>query len=62
MFRGLEGTTAFEAVCAGEFAIGLRRKRVRVALDGAVRVLEIPLLFRKMRDALRAVVPHANSW
>jgi diacylglycerol kinase family enzyme len=56
--RGLEGATEFEAVCASEIDIGVRRRRVRVALDGEVRVIETPLRFRMMRDALRVVVPH----
>ena len=60
LFRGLKGANAFEAVCASEIAIGLRRKRVRVALDGEVRVIETPLRVRMMRDALRVVVPHPS--
>ena len=60
LFRGLEGANAFEAVCASEIAIGLRRKRVRVALDGEVRVIETPLRVRMMHDALRVVVPHPS--
>jgi diacylglycerol kinase family enzyme len=60
LFRGLKGANAFEAVCASEIAIGLRRKRVRVALDGEVRIIETPLRVRMMRDALRVAVPHPS--
>jgi diacylglycerol kinase family enzyme len=57
VFRGLHGSDAFEAVCATEILVGLRRSRVRVALDGEVRVLATPLRYRMMHDALRVLVP-----
>jgi diacylglycerol kinase family enzyme len=57
LFRGLRGARAFEAVCAEEIVIAMRRHRVRVALDGEVRVLTTPLRYRMMRDALTVMVP-----
>ena len=61
LFRGLKDANAFEAVCADEIVIGLRRKRVRVALDGEVRIVETPLRVRLMRDALRVLVPYPSD-
>jgi diacylglycerol kinase family enzyme len=57
LFRGLRGADAFEAVCATEILIGLRRTRVRVALDGEVRDIATPLRYHMRRDALRVIVP-----
>ena len=56
--RGLHGSDAFESVCATEIVVGLRRSRVRVALDGEVRALATPLRYRMMPGALRVLVPH----
>jgi diacylglycerol kinase family enzyme len=52
-FRGLRGADEFEAICAAEILVGLRRSRVRVALDGEVRELATPLRYRMRRDALK---------
>ena len=55
--RGLRGAREFEAICAEEILLGMRRRQVRVAMDGEVRVLETPLRYRIQRGALRVLVP-----
>jgi diacylglycerol kinase family enzyme len=55
--RGLRGAREFEAICAEEILVEMRRRQVRVAMDGEVRVLETPLRFRIQRGALRVLVP-----
>ena len=55
--RGLRGAREFEAICAEEVLVGMRPRRLRVAMDGEVRVLETPLRYRVRRNALRVVVP-----
>ncbi len=59
--RGLRGAGAFEAVCAEEIVIAMRRRQVRVALDGEVRVLTTPLRYRMLRNALPVIVPQRSS-
>jgi diacylglycerol kinase family enzyme len=60
LFRGLRGASAFEAVCAEDVVVALRRRHVRVALDGEVRVLSTPLHYRMRRDALKVIVPQQS--
>jgi diacylglycerol kinase family enzyme len=55
--RGLHGAREFEAICAEEILVGMRRRQVRVAMDGEVRMLETPLRYRIQRGALRVLVP-----
>ena len=55
--RGLRGAREFEAICAEEIVVGMRRRQVRVAMDGEVRVLETPLRYRIQRGSLRVLVP-----
>lgn len=52
LVRGLHGATEFEVVCARDLRVSLRRRRVRVALDGEVVLLEPPLQFRMRPGAL----------
>jgi diacylglycerol kinase family enzyme len=59
-FRGLRGAREFEALCAEEILVEMRRRRVRVAMDGEVRVLETPLRYRLRRGALCVTVPAAR--
>jgi diacylglycerol kinase family enzyme len=54
--RGLRGAREFEAICAEEILIGMRRPRMRVAMDGEVRLIETPLRYRLRRSALRVIV------
>jgi diacylglycerol kinase family enzyme len=58
--RGLRGAREFEVICAEEILVGMRRRRVRVAMDGEVRVLETPLRYRLRRGALWVTVPAAR--
>jgi len=55
--KGLRGAREFEATRAEEILVGMRRPRVRVAMDGEVRLIETPLRFRLRRGALRVLVP-----
>lgn len=57
LIRGLGGAEEFETLCAGELLVGMRWRRVRVAMDGELRVLETPLKYRLRRGALRVVAP-----
>jgi diacylglycerol kinase family enzyme len=59
--RGLNRAREFEAICAEEIVVGMRRRRVRVAMDGEIRMLETPLRYRIRRDALRVTVPEVRS-
>jgi diacylglycerol kinase family enzyme len=59
--RGLRGAREFEAICAEEILVDMRRRRVRVAMDGEVRVLETPLRYRLRRGALCVTVPAART-
>jgi diacylglycerol kinase family enzyme len=54
-FRGLHGAPELQVVCARELHVGLRRPRVRVALDGELVTLAGPLTFRMRPGALRVV-------
>ena len=56
-FRGLHGAGELEVVCARELQVTLRRRRVRVAMDGEVARLRTPLRYRMRVDALRVLVP-----
>ncbi len=47
----------FYAAPSAEIWVETRRKRIRVALDGELTVLESPLHFRVRRQALRVIAP-----
>lgn len=47
----------FLALRSDELTIHTRRKRVRVAFDGEIEVMEAPLHYRIRRRALRVIVP-----
>ncbi len=47
----------FLALCTNEVRIETRRKRLRVAFDGEVDILEVPLHYRVRPGALRVLVP-----
>jgi diacylglycerol kinase family enzyme len=57
MFRGLYGADELELVCARELVVTLRRSRVRVAMDGEITRLKLPLRYRWRVDALRVQLP-----
>lgn len=51
----------FEAVKTEETVIHTRRKRLHVAFDGEVRILESPLHYRIHQKALTVIVPRAED-
>lgn len=51
----------FEAVKTEETVIHTRRKRLHVAFDGEVRILESPLRYRIRRQALTVIVPKPET-
>jgi diacylglycerol kinase family enzyme len=54
-FRGLHGASEFEILCPREVHVTLRRKRVRVAMDGEIARLHSPLRYRLRVNALRVL-------
>ena len=54
-FRGLHGASELEVLCARELSVTLRRKRVRVAMDGEVTRLHSPLRYRLRENALQVL-------
>jgi YegS/Rv2252/BmrU family lipid kinase len=57
----VERTKEFVAMCTTEVSIETRRKRIRVATDGEVTIMEPPLLYRVRPRALRVNVPAPDS-
>lgn len=51
----------FLAMCTEEVRIQTRHKRLRVAFDGEVDVMETPLNYRARPSALRVIVPEAED-
>ena len=60
LFGGLRHEKDFDAVCTKEVWIDTRRRRLRVATDGEVTVMNTPLHYRVRPGALRVLVPHAE--
>jgi diacylglycerol kinase family enzyme len=56
-FGGLHGSRDVEVICASELLVGIRRQRVRVAIDGEVVRLRSPLRFQFRENALRVLTP-----
>ena len=54
-FRGLHGAGELEILCPREVHVTLRRRRVRVAMDGEVARLRSPLRYRLRANALRVL-------
>ncbi len=61
LFGGLRQEKDFLAICTKEIWIGTRRKHVRVALDGEVRIMEPPLHYRVLPGKLRVLAPPNNQ-
>ncbi|HEV7475957.1 MAG TPA: diacylglycerol kinase family protein [Pyrinomonadaceae bacterium] len=61
LFRGLHPEKDFVALCTKEIWIATKHKRVRVALDGEVTVMEPPLHYLVRPQALRVLTPAAVS-
>lgn len=57
LFGGLRQEKDFIALCTKEIWIETKHKRVRVALDGEVEVMEPPLHYRIRPRALRVLAP-----
>ena len=57
LLRRLKDHQKFERYQASSISIELSRRRVGVALDGELRLLESPLRFHVRRHALRTIVP-----
>jgi diacylglycerol kinase family enzyme len=53
----LHGERSLHVMCAGEARVETRRRRIPVALDGEVALLETPLHFTRRRAALKVIVP-----
>src|SRR6267142_3059028 len=61
LFGGLRQEKDFIALCTKEIWIGTRHRRVRVALDGEVVLMEPPLHYRVRPRALRVLAPIPNQ-
>ena len=57
LLGGLRQEKDFLAMCTKEIWIGTKHKRLRVALDGEVTIMEPPLHYRVRPGVLRVVVP-----
>lgn len=57
LFGGLRQEKDFLAMCTKEIWIETRRKRIRVALDGEVTIMEPPLHYRVLPGKLRVMTP-----
>jgi YegS/Rv2252/BmrU family lipid kinase len=55
--RKLNQVQEFDVMCTRELWVEARRKRLRVALDGEIAVMELPLHYRTRPAALRVIVP-----
>jgi diacylglycerol kinase family enzyme len=57
LFGRLSDSGDFDAMSVGEVSVQARRRRLRVALDGEVVVMGLPLRYRIHPAALRVIVP-----
>lgn len=57
LFGRLRQATDFDAMCVKEIWIETRRKRLPVATDGEVGLMDMPLHYRVRAGALRVIVP-----
>jgi diacylglycerol kinase family enzyme len=57
LFGLLRGVRDFEAFCGPEFEVAPAQKKIRVALDGEITMMETPLRYRSRPRALRVMVP-----
>ena len=57
LFGGLRDEEDFDALCTRELWIETRRRRLRVATDGEVTVMQTPLHYRVRPRALSVIVP-----
>ncbi|NOT48420.1 MAG: diacylglycerol kinase family lipid kinase [Acidobacteria bacterium] len=57
VFQRLRQWRDFEAVSTEEITINTRKKRILVAFDGEIAVMESPLRYRTLPNALSVIVP-----
>jgi diacylglycerol kinase family enzyme len=57
LFGRLQQAKDFDAMCVKEIWIDTRHTRLRVATDGEVTLMEMPLHYRVLPGALRVIVP-----
>ena len=57
LFGRLGDSRDFDAMSVKEVSVQARRRRLRVALDGEVVVMRLPLRYRILPAALRVIVP-----
>jgi diacylglycerol kinase family enzyme len=62
LFGRLRDTKDFDALCAGEIWIEAQgKRRLQVATDGEVSMMETPLRYRVRQKALRVIVPPEDA-
>jgi YegS/Rv2252/BmrU family lipid kinase len=61
LFGKLSDATDFDAMSVREVSVQARRRRLRVALDGEVVVMRLPLRYRIHPAALRVIVPASKK-
>ena len=61
LFKRLDQARDFDVATAREFVVHTRHKRLRVATDGEVTVMETPLHYRVRPGALRVIVPQQEQ-
>ncbi|MDB5946306.1 MAG: diacylglycerol kinase family lipid kinase [Ramlibacter sp.] len=57
LFRRLQQARDFDMLTAREFVVRTGHKRLRVATDGEVNLMETPLQYRVLPASLRVIVP-----
>jgi diacylglycerol kinase family enzyme len=57
LFKRLDQAEDFEVVTGEAFVISTRKRRIRVATDGELQILDTPLHYRIRRGALQVLVP-----
>jgi diacylglycerol kinase family enzyme len=61
LFGRLREAKDFDTLCTKEIWIETRRKRLPVALDGEVTIMDTPLHYRVRPGALRVIVPESHE-
>lgn len=61
IFGVLRQSKEFEEIMASEITINMRKKRVLVAYDGEIAVMETPLKYRILPGALEVLVPASDE-
>ena len=61
LFGKLNDASDLDVMCAREVSVQARRRRLRVALDGEVTVMRLPLRYRARPAALPVIVPASEG-